>query len=86
MQPNEPTCSTRLLRQDLVNYQQGVAAESGELLVDAPAVVGFGEAGDPFGGGGEQHPVAGLAGPHCQADSQMRLMPISYLGLRDHRP
>jgi hypothetical protein len=31
------------------------------------------EAGDPPGGGGEGHSVAGLAGPDAQADGQMRL-------------
>src|SRR5262245_61462752 len=45
---------------DLVDDQQGVAPESGEFGVDASGLVGFGEAGDPFGGGGEQDSVAGL--------------------------
>jgi hypothetical protein len=35
--------------------------------------VGLGQAGDPLGGGGELHPVAGLAGPDPQADGQMGL-------------
>ena len=46
---------------DFINDQERVAAQSGEFLLDAPAVVGFGEAGDPFGGGGEQYPVPGVA-------------------------
>ena len=36
-------------------------------------MVGVGEAGDPFGGGGEQDPVAGLAGPDRQADGEVGL-------------
>jgi hypothetical protein len=35
--------------------------------------VGVGQAGDPLDGGGEQHPVAGLAGLDAQADGQMGL-------------
>jgi hypothetical protein len=34
-------------------------------------VVGFGESGDPFGGGGEEYSVSGLAGPDGQADSEV---------------
>jgi hypothetical protein len=41
--------------------------------VDAPGVVGLGQAGDPFGGSGEQHAVAGLAGAHGQPDGQVGL-------------
>jgi hypothetical protein len=35
--------------------------------------VGFGEAGDPFGGGGEGDAVAGLAGPDAEADGEVGL-------------
>ena len=35
--------------------------------------MGVGQHVDPAGGGGEQHPVAGLAGPDAQPDGQMRL-------------
>ena len=73
MQPTEPTSSNRLLRQEVVHDQKRVAAESGEFGVDAPGVVGLGQAGDPFGGGGEQHAVAGLAGAHGQPDGQVCL-------------
>ena len=67
------TSSNRLLRQELIDDQERVAAQSGEFLLDAPAVVGFGEAGDPFGGGGEQHPVTGLACPHRQPNGEVGL-------------
>ena len=43
---------------DLVDDQQRVAAEADELGLQPPGVVGVGEAGDPFGGGGEQRPGA----------------------------
>ena len=36
-------------------------------------VVGFGQPGDPFGGGGEQHPVSGLTRPDRDTDRQMGL-------------
>ena len=35
--------------------------------------MGVGEPGDPFGGGGEQHPVPGLTGPDRDADRQVSL-------------
>jgi len=35
--------------------------------------MGVGEQVDPLGGGGEQHPVAGLAGTDRQADGQVGL-------------
>jgi hypothetical protein len=34
-------------------------------------MVGLGQAGDPFGGGGEQYPVPGLAGADGQPDGQV---------------
>ena len=45
---------------DLVDDQQRVAAEADELVLQPAGVVGVGEAGDPFGGGGEQRPGARL--------------------------
>ncbi len=47
---------------DLVDDEQRVAAEPDEFGLEPAGVVGVGEPGDPFGGGGEQHPVPGLAG------------------------
>jgi hypothetical protein len=58
---------------NLVDDQQRVAAQPDQLGLEPPGVVGFGEAGDPFGGGGEQHPVPGLAGPDGQPDRQVGL-------------
>ena len=36
-------------------------------------MVGFGEPGDPFGGGGERDPMSGLAGPDGQSDREVGL-------------
>ena len=58
---------------DLVDDDQWVAAQAGQLGVDAPGLMRFGKTGDPFGGGGEQDAVAGLAGPHRQPDRQVGL-------------
>jgi hypothetical protein len=58
---------------NLVHDQQRIASEADELVLQPAACVGVGEPGDPLGGGGEQHPVAGLAGPDAQADGQMGL-------------
>src|SRR3954454_16524487 len=44
---------------DLVDDQQGVAAQADELGLEASGVVGVAEAGDPFGGGGELDSVPG---------------------------
>jgi hypothetical protein len=38
--------------------------------LEPAGVVGGGEAGDPFGGGGERDPVAGLAGADTEADGE----------------
>jgi hypothetical protein len=56
---------------DLVDDEQRVAADPDEFLLEASGVVGHGEPGDPLGGGGEQHAVAGLAGADGQPDSTM---------------
>ena len=58
---------------DLVDDEQRVAAQPGELVLEAAGVVGVGEPGDPFGGGGEQDPVPGLAGADRQPDRQVGL-------------
>ena len=50
---------------------QRVAPESGQFGLDAAGVVGFGESGHPFGGGGEQDTVPGLAGPYRHADREV---------------
>jgi hypothetical protein len=57
----------------LVDHQQRVAAQPHQLGLEPAGGVGVGEAGDPLGGGGEGHPVAGLAGADPKADGQMRL-------------
>jgi hypothetical protein len=48
---------------DFVDDDERVAPEPGEFLVESPGGVGLGEAIDPLCRGGEQQPVAGLAGP-----------------------
>ena len=58
---------------DLIDDEQGVAAQAQEFLLESAAVVGLGQAGYPFGGGGEEHPVPGLTGADGDADSQMGL-------------
>ena len=58
---------------DLVDDDQWVAAQAGQLGVDAPGLMRFGKTGHPFGGGGEQDAMAGLAGPHRQPDRQVGL-------------
>ena len=58
---------------DLVDYQQRGAAKASQIGLQPAGGVGVGQADDPLDGGGEQHPVAGLACPDPQADRQMRL-------------
>jgi len=58
---------------DFVDDQQRVAAQADQLGLQPPGVVGLGEAGHPLGGGGEAHPVPGLAGADRQADGQVGL-------------
>jgi hypothetical protein len=57
----------------LVDNQQRVAAQPDQFGLQGAAVVGGGEPVDPLGGGGEQHPVPGLASPNRQPDRQMGL-------------
>ena len=68
---------------DLVDDEQRVAAESAQLALQPAGVMGVGEAGDPLGAGGEQHPVACLAGPDGQADGQVGLARIALAGEYD---
>jgi hypothetical protein len=59
---------------DVANFiddDQRVAAEPDEFWLQPAAVVGFGQPGDPFGGGGEQHPVPGLAGADRDPDREV---------------
>jgi hypothetical protein len=56
---------------DFVDDQQRVAAEPDQLGLQPPGVVGVGEPGDPFGGGGEGDPVPCLAGPDRQPDREV---------------
>ena len=58
---------------DFVDGQQRVAAQAEQFGLEPAGVVGVGEPGDPFGGGGEQDPVPGLAGADAQPDRQHRL-------------
>ena len=58
---------------DLVDDDQRVAAQPGEFGLQPSVVVGVGEAGDPLGGGVEQDPVPGLAGPDRQTGRQVGL-------------
>lgn len=58
---------------DLVDHQKRVAAELGQLGLQAACVVGLGQAGDPVGGGGERDPVPGLTRSDRQPDSQVSL-------------
>jgi DNA invertase Pin-like site-specific DNA recombinase len=57
----------------LVDDQDGVAAQPGELGLQPSGVVGVGEPGDPLRGGGEGDPVPGLAGADRQPGGQVRL-------------
>ena len=47
---------------DLVDDEEPVGAQSGELVGQAAGVVGVLQSGDPFGGGGEQDAVSRLGG------------------------
>lgn len=58
---------------DLVDDDQRVPAHAAQLVLQAPVVVRCGEAVDPLAGGGEQHPVPGLAGADRDAGGQLSL-------------
>jgi len=48
---------------DLINDEEGDAAESGQFVSETTGGVGLSEPGDPVGGGRERDAVTGLAGP-----------------------
>jgi hypothetical protein len=58
---------------DLVDDDERVAAQPGELGGELPGGVGVGEAGDPVRGGGERDAVTGLAGADRQAGGEVGL-------------
>ena len=58
---------------NLIDDQQRIPGEPDELSLQPAGVVGLGEPVDPLGGGGEQHPVPGLAGPDAQPGREMGL-------------
>ena len=58
---------------DLVDDDQPVAPQSGELLRESSGAVGVGGAGDPLGRGREQDPVAMVGCGDAQAGGQVGL-------------
>ncbi len=58
---------------DLIDDDQPVAPQSGELLWESSSAVGIGESGDPVHGRGEQHPVAMVCGRDPESGSQVGL-------------
>jgi site-specific DNA recombinase len=57
----------------LVDHQQRDEGEPPEFLVEAVLALGLGEPGDPLGGGLEEDPVAGEAGPDPERDRDVGL-------------
>ncbi len=53
---------------DLVDDEERVATQAEQLVVEPAGAVGLGQGVDPFGGGGEQDSMAGLAGADGDAD------------------
>jgi hypothetical protein len=53
---------------DFVDDDERVAPEPGEFGMESSGGASLGEAVDPIGRGGEQDPVAGLAGPDRDPD------------------
>ncbi len=53
------------------SLEEAVASEPAELVVEPAALVGGGETVDPLGGGSESDPMARLAGPDREADSEV---------------
>jgi hypothetical protein len=68
---------------DLVDNQQRIPGEPGQLGLEPAGVVSLSEPIDPLGGGGEQHPVPGLAGSDAQAGREVGL-PGSGWAEEDH--
>lgn len=66
--------------------QRRVAAQAGKLGLEPTRVVGIGEAGDPFGGGGEQDPVPGPAGADRQLSGRVGLAKYRPLSTRPDPP
>src|SRR5580692_4757042 len=58
---------------DLVDDQERVAGQAGDLGLEPAGAVGGGEPVGPGGGGGEQDAVPGLAGFDAQAGGEHRL-------------
>src|SRR5258708_4230162 len=58
---------------DLIDDQDGIAAQPDQLGLQPSGVVGLGEPGDPSGGGGERDPVPGAAGAARGAGGGVRL-------------
>ena len=58
---------------DLVDDDQPVAAQPGEFGWQPAEAVGFGEAGDPVDGGGEQDAVAVVGGDDPQRGGEVGL-------------
>ena len=56
---------------DFVADQQRVALEAFELLIEAALALLVGQGRDPFGGGLEDHPLAGEARPDPEGDAQV---------------
>lgn len=56
---------------DLVDHEQRDPPEAGELCLQPSCRMGFAEPGDPFGGGGESDPMAGLAGSDPQGGGEV---------------
>ena len=56
---------------DLVDDEEPVAAQSGELVGQPPGVVSGLKPGDPFGGGGEQDPMSCLGGSDAEPDRKV---------------
>ena len=61
---------------DLVDDEQRVAAEPGELGLQPAGVVGVGEPGDPLGGGGEQRPGARPGRPGSPSPMARWVLPV----------
>ena len=58
---------------DLVDDEESVAAQPGELVGQPAGVVGVLQAGDPLGRGREQDPVAALGCFDAEADREVGL-------------
>ena len=66
---------------NLVDDEQRVAGEPGQLGLEPAGVVGLGKPVDPLGGGGEQDSVSDLAGPDPQPGREVGLPGAGWAGL-----